>query len=192
MLALPLLASPPLLTSPFVSIFPCRCQCFSCTEVGHAKNFNNSLKQVSERQVCCWKPLNFHCSWQKTSGSPVWQVDGTASERWRKSAEWREVDRFSQRHFSEWRDLDRLSASNRLNILSVGSSIYTELPDRKETGLAEIKPERVDWESVRSALAEQLRYNLRSPHNYPQTRDGQTEQLLNVQNNIWQYTITQK
>ena len=173
MLALPLLALPLLLTSSFVSIFPCRCQCLSCIEVGHAKNFNNSLKQVSERQVCCWKPLNFHCFWQKTSGSPVWQVDGTASERWRKSVEWREVDRFSQRHFSEWRDLDRLSASNRLNILSLGSSIYTELPDRKETGLAEInwpvvrsaeiKPERVDWESVRSALAEQLRYNLRLP-----------------------------
>jgi hypothetical protein len=38
--------------------------------------------------------------------------------------------------------------------------------------------------------AEQLRYNLRSPHNSPQTRDGETEQLLNVQNHIKQYRIT--
>ena len=110
-----------------------------------------------------WSSVSLHCVDIWVSAT-LWQVDGTASERWRKSAEWREVDRFSQRHFSEWRGLDRLSASNRLNILSLGSSIYTELPDRKETGLAEIKPERVDWESVRSALAEQLRYNLRSPH----------------------------
>ena len=62
LLALPLLALPLLLTSSFLSIFPCRCQYFSCIEVGHAKSFKNSLKQVSERQVCCWKRLNFHYS----------------------------------------------------------------------------------------------------------------------------------
>ena len=112
-----------------------------------------------------------------------WNVGG--------AARWRDVDRLSQRHFSEWRDLVRLSASIRLNILQDEHAIYRELPDQKETGLAEkVLPERVDWESVWSVYAEQLRYNLRSPHNSPQTRDGQTERLLNVQNDIWQYIIT--
>ena len=112
-------------------------------------------------------------------------VDGS-----RRSGEVRDVDGMSQRHFSEWRDLDRLSASNRLNILHADISIYSELPDWGVAGQLRIRLEWVDWENVQSALAEQLRYNLRSPHNSPQTCDSQTEQLQNVQLNIEQYTIT--
>ena len=79
-------------------------------------------------------------------------VSGTSAEQWS------DVDGLSQRHFSEWRELDRLSASSRLNILYADISMYSQL---------RIRPEWVNWGSVRSALAEQLRYNLRSPHNSP-------------------------
>ena len=82
-----------------------------------------------------------------------WNGVGTSTEV-SGAAKWRDVDRLSQRHFSEWRDLDRLSASNRLNILSVGSTIYSELPDWGVAGQLRIRLEQVDWESVRSALAE--------------------------------------
>ena len=66
----------------------------------------------------------------------------------------------------EWRDVNSMSTIIRLNILHADIHVYSDLPDRGESGQLMIIPERVDWESVRPALAEQLRYNLRSPQYY--------------------------
>ena len=58
---------------------------------------------------------------------------------------------------AELRDVERLSTSIRLNILHADIHIYSDLPDRRESGQLMIISERVDWESVLPALAEQLR-----------------------------------
>ena len=65
---------------------------------------------------------------------------------------------------TQWIDVDWLSTSIRLNILQVDIYIYSDLPDQGVSGQLVVIPERVNWESVRSVYAEQLRYNLRSPH----------------------------
>ena len=81
----------------------------------------------------------------------VWQVDGTASECRRKSA-----GRWSEERVAtlvtQWRDVDWLSTSIRLNILQAWHHIYSELPDQGVSGQLMIIPERVDWESVQTAL----------------------------------------
>ena len=133
---------------------------FVCVEV-----FRNGRMSVPVSK--CWSPHIVSLSLNYI----LWQVDGTASERRQKSAE-----RRSEEMLTGWvLVLDWIYY--RMSILFIGScltgrdwSSWDQLTSRVRS--AEIKPERVDWESVRSALAEQLRYNLRSPHTNLNNMDG--------------------